>query len=110
MSVTYAAANGLLLFAGSDCPLWRTCVQGVAAGPMQTSCGNTPERNAADGTVELKVGLTITRRTSSEKKKNVLPFSQLVPPSPKCGKSKGPPRVPPKSLYRSGTLLALPSA
>src|SRR5437879_198771 len=97
MSWTYAAASGLQTVGDNCVPAGRTTEHGLATGPMQTGCEKIPCLSAADGTVDERVGYTITLLTSSEKKKKVLPLITERPPSPKRGKTSGPPSVPPKS-------------
>src|SRR2546429_946357 len=97
MSWTYAAARGLIKLCGIGVPAASVVAQGLATGPMQTGCAKIPCRIGSVGTVDERVGYTITLLTSSEKKKKVFPFMIEGPPSPKRGKTSGPPRVPPKS-------------
>src|SRR5205814_10659712 len=97
MSWTYAAVSGLIRLAGIGVPAASVVEQGLATGPIHTGCEKIPCLIGSVGTVDARVGYTITLLTSSEKKKKVLPFMIEDPRSPKRGKTSGPPSVPPKS-------------
>src|SRR5258708_21171844 len=95
----YAAAAAL------NCvgEIWVVCcVQAPVLGLccVQTGVKKLPAIFACDGRIGSKLVLVITRRTSSEKKKNVFFLSALYTP----GMNTCQPMWPSKSLYRDGGL------